>query len=915
MALDNQVHLYSIDTCAFFTKKENQIYRKIYKLKEEVKKIYEIHKKIYFEVNNILQSKKSHVTKTDIKTIMSEEVISHIKHKRLIIKSKEKQLHKYFKNNLNSQRIINSQHLKDRNIISVFNSELIRSLGVKQDEITEDLIIVRIFYFKVLKSLMNNGFTYNGEKYVYFTSSAGQIRTKKTVFIKESRWKECCNKLTCGLSIEDINSQGGMNTNKYMSYLALTNSATDLWEDFNIDKCIVVDDFETLVKGTVDFFDDVTYEIIRKEMEVPIEHTDGCGMILPSLSIKNFMFRSPWIKGLLATFDFVKFIKQYNCNSKIKDIYGKEYDILEDDIQIIFTRSQFKTYKYYKSWDDYKNKFKKYGCQAGVCNVEEDNISNATINYQMIQTLYDMTDEEIQKLSQKSSQKIINLATSVKTMKEAFGIRKNNKDLRPFQQALDIYPELFSDFYTKESLSKIKLSLVKDYRSAKLEVEGKYTFLIPDLYAFCEYLFKGDKNPKGLLSNGQVSCNLYKRSEELDCLRSPHLYNEHAIRKNIVNEDTEEWFTTKGIYTSCHDLISKILQFDNDGDKSLVLADKHIINIAKETVKKYDIVPLYYNMKKAKEENINGDTLYNGLIKAYVSGNIGIYSNDISKISNGGKMDSERLLAIKILTAENNFVIDYAKTLYKPERPPHIKSLIQKYTKEKVPHFFIYAKDKTKRQVEKSNSSPVNKLEKYIPNKRLTFPKDKFGKFNMNMLMENYSIEVDELLIESYRRLNKHFKFKVNMEDYRTNNLEIIYDEIKNELSQYGYSDIEITDMLIKSLYYENNKLSKELLWFCYGEIILDNLKKNIGNRTAMCELCGERFKKNTYSQKKCIECRKPLRQEYKVIICTDCKKEFIVDSKNNKSIRCEICYKEYRKKKKLQSQQQRRLQMKSEQT
>lgn len=44
-------------------------------------------------------------------------------------------------------------------------------------------------------------------------------------------------------------------------------------------------------------------------------------------------------------------------------------------------------------------------CQAGICNVEEDNIPNATLNYQMIQTLYDMTDEEVQKLSQKSSQK------------------------------------------------------------------------------------------------------------------------------------------------------------------------------------------------------------------------------------------------------------------------------------------------------------------------------------------------------------------------------------------------------------------------------------------------------------------------------------------------------------------------------
>lgn len=889
MALDNQIHLYSIDTGAFFTKKETLMYRKIYKLKKELEDIYILHKKKYIEVN----SKKNSITKKDIETVMSDIQLDCVQIKKKIIKKKKKQLYRSFEVHSSLQREINQQYIKDKNVISIFDSDLVRSLNIKKNETTTDIIIIRVFYFKILENLMNKGFMFNGEKYIYLTSSAGQIRQNKTVFIKESRWKECCNKLTCGLSIEDINNQGGMNTNKYMSYLALTNSATDLWEDFDIDRCIVVDDFETLVTGTVDFFDDVTYEIIRKEMEVPITHTDGCGMILPSLSKKNFMLRSPWIKGLLASFDFAKFIMQYNCKTKIKDIYGKEYDIIKDNIQIILTKSQFKTHKYYKSWDDYKDKFKKHGCQAGVCNVEEDYISKTTINYQMIQTLYDMTDEEVQKLAYKSRQKIINIATSVKTMKEAFGIKKGKKNLRPFQQALDIYPELFTDFYTKESLKKIKMSLIKKYRSAKLEVDGKYTFLIPDLYAFCEYLFKGESNPKGLLTNGQISCNLYSKSEELDCLRSPHLYNEHAVRNNIVNDMTKEWFITNGIYTSCHDLISKILQFDNDGDKSLVVADKHIIKIAKETVKNYDVVPLYYNMKKAKEEVINSQTLYNGLIKAYTSGNIGLYSNDISKISNGGKMDSERLLAIKILTAENNFVIDYAKTLYKPTRPPHIKTLIQKYTKSKVPHFFIYAKDKKKEQVEFNNNSVVNKLEECIPNKRLVFDKGKFGKFQIGMLMSNSSIQIDKKLLKCYEKFNKTFRFKVNMEDYRTNNLIIIYDEVKNKLSEFGYSDIEITDMLVQSLYYERNRKSKEVLWFCYGDIVLENLKRNIGNKTYMCELCGERFKKNVHNQKKCKECQELSSQCYKTIICVDCKKEIVVSNKDNKTERCKECQRE----------------------
>jgi hypothetical protein len=82
-----------------------------------------------------------------------------------------------------------------------------------------------------------------------------------------------------------------------------------------------------MVTGEVDYISDITYKIERKKMEIPITHTDGSGMILPALSKKNFMVRLPWIKGLLASFDYVKFIKMYNCSPIVTDIYGKRWNI------------------------------------------------------------------------------------------------------------------------------------------------------------------------------------------------------------------------------------------------------------------------------------------------------------------------------------------------------------------------------------------------------------------------------------------------------------------------------------------------------------------------------------------------------------------------------------------------------------
>ena len=87
-------------------------------------------------------------------------------------------------------------------------------------------------------------------------------------------------KLMCGLTIDEINERGGMNQNKFLAYLALMNSATDVWQDFDIDKSIVVDDWETAVPGLVDHIDGVSYEIRREMTETIIPHMDGCGIML-----------------------------------------------------------------------------------------------------------------------------------------------------------------------------------------------------------------------------------------------------------------------------------------------------------------------------------------------------------------------------------------------------------------------------------------------------------------------------------------------------------------------------------------------------------------------------------------------------------------------------------------------------------
>ena len=531
MSLNKQIFLYSISTDDFYNSEEQFFHKRLLRL--------------YIAKNK----NKSEWRKKWINKLIKQE-----KRKLTCLLDAKK--------NSDIVRELNIKSLKEKNIISLFESSLTRTMNITTNSLTKDLFIVDVYFFQVFKNLVKNGFLYNNEKYIFLTASAGQIRTKESVFIKEKIYNKISLTLMCGLTIEKINEKGGINPNKFLSYLALSNSATDPWNDFDIDKSIVVEDFETNVQGEVDYIDSKTYKITRQEKEVKIPHTDGCGIMLNG---PTRMIRAPFIKGLLITFPFDKFIKEKCKNGTciIKDIYGKEYDILADGIEYIFTKSQFKLYKYYSSWQEYKDNFKKYNCEVCYCNIEENYIPKSRINYQMLQTLTDITSNEINYLIKNTIKEINSIGNDFQTSMRLLGATKNNINPSWFQQALILYPELIRDPYCRDILKQTKISLVKQAKAGRLRVNGGYYFVSPDLYAFCEWLFLGIKNPKGILQKGEVYCKDFKDNKKLACLRSPHLYREWPIRINNKNTEIEYWFgNTKCIYTSCHDLISKILQFD-----------------------------------------------------------------------------------------------------------------------------------------------------------------------------------------------------------------------------------------------------------------------------------------------------------------------------------------------------------------
>lgn len=637
MALDKFIYIHSIGTDALYNDAEKHRHDrliKLYKLRNSVKencKDDDVAKWRLKSINRVIKQEKA---------ALSEMLDKSLEH--------------------DSTRTLRPDAIRDKDVINIFCSELTRALGIEPFSLSDELIMVNVFFFQIFNSIMHHGFVYNGEKYIYYTASAGQIRTKRMIAIKESSYEKIKDRLMCGLTVDKINERGGMNQNKFSSYLALTCSATDIWEGFDVRKAIVVDDFETVFKSDVDYIDYQTYEIERKNMDVTIPCTDGWGMVDGQTTR---MCRLPWIKGLLTNFRFKDWLRE-NCIPEqwiVDDIWGNEHDVVNDDIQYIFTKSQMKLSKFYDSWAEYCDAFEAYGCQACYCNMEEQDLRPSRINYQMLQQLVAPTDYELNKIVSRTNKEIAAIGVDYRTTMRLLGAVDSNENKSLLQEALMLYPELFRDEYFKDILKQTKKSLNKQARAGRLRINGKYLFVSPNPITFCRWLFKDEKSPDEDFGQDEIYTNQFFDGDELAVLRSPSLGKEWAIRRNKRNEHLDKWLgDSKCIYTSSYDTISKMLAFDCDGDRLLVVKDKTLISVAKRTMQ--GVVPLYYEMKKAKGGLLTADSMYESMSLAYTCGNIGPISNLISVVHNNNEKDREEAdKVVKWLTMETNFTINISR--------------------------------------------------------------------------------------------------------------------------------------------------------------------------------------------------------------------------------------------------------------
>lgn len=164
----------------------------------------------------------------------------------------------------------------------------------------------------------------------------------------------------------------------------------------------------------------------------------------------------------------------------------------------------------------------------------------------------------------------------------------------------------------------------------------------------------------------------------------------------------------------------------------------------------------------------------------------------------------------------------------------------------------MYAKDKEERLVEPINNSTVNKLKNIIVDKPIRF-KNIAGEVDYRNLMNNKKAKMSESIVERFIELNKSKHRWLSEHD--TSGDFHFNEMVRKEMLELSKRPKYIADVLV-SFFYSNNSRYKDGLWDVYGELLYENLEKNLEG-TIQCEECPERFKVKTDNVKYCEKCAK----------------------------------------------------------
>ena len=447
---------------------------------------------------------------------------------------------------------------------SILNQKIVKVLFVTD--------IINVFIDKAksdFHKFRTKGFDFNGEHYVYLCSGPGQIRRNTATFINAKYRDQIVEILNCGLD----KKTSEFVLAKYSAYFALSFSSV-LW--VRTPRVCVIKDFHKTIKDQhVDFIcknAEGKSVIEERVMDIDLNCADGQGLIDPEfarlwaedMSLPfipcSFVARSAFVKGNLVTFDFKEYARKHNIEF-IKDRWGVEYKI--EDIDVLLSESQFKTHKYYNSWQEYLSYVQKGNIPWGVARYSKHHDDEYVLaNYQYIQSLT-LDKEDIHNLVQPTIDWIQQICSgdTLTTLLYAFGPKTEDVVYQQMYSVAQTNPmkaiikniDFLQDSYVQRKIYKNITKSINDAKLGKIWIRGNYQFMIVDPVAQCQSAL--GLEPVGVLKADQVYSKFWKdrflRENPdrvsgcvIDACRSPMIdLHEHNPMSVVVNNpEADYWF-------------------------------------------------------------------------------------------------------------------------------------------------------------------------------------------------------------------------------------------------------------------------------------------------------------------------------------------------------------------------------------
>ena len=118
-----------------------------------------------------------------------------------------------------------------------------------------------------------------------------------------------------------------------------------------------------------------------------------------------------------------------------------------------------------------------------------------------------------------------------------------------------------------------------------------------------------------------------------------------------------------------------------------------------------------------------------------------------------------------------------------------------------------------------------------------------------------------------------------------------VFDNAKSEILSLNYTQEEIIDSIILDLFAYRKTPMKKAFWYLFGDVVYQNICRNIDDNFIQCERCHKRFYRKRKDQIYCDKCIGYHKQPIKTVVCCDCGKKFEIKS-SSRRIRCDNCYK-----------------------